>query len=282
MSAGAALQLFVEHVTHIDCGVLDAERGLTGATWLVDATLTGARDDQGMLFDFGPAKRLLKAEIDALIDHRLLVPAGADGLTIDGNHIHLTTMAGETLDYDGPETAITVLDMTAITADALADWLAERLAPRMPANVERLDIALRAEDIDGACYDYCHGLRAHDGNCQRLAHGHRSRLTVAVDGIERPDYARAWAACWQGVFIGTASDRLRENETAERYCFAYVAPQGRFALTIARTRCVLLDGPATVENIADHIAAALVRAEPDKRFTVRAYEGVGKGAIARR
>ena len=74
------LQLFVEHVTHIDCGVLDAERGLSGATWLVDATLTGRRDDQGMLFDFGPAKRLLKAEIDALVDHRLLVPSQAPGL----------------------------------------------------------------------------------------------------------------------------------------------------------------------------------------------------------
>ena len=59
--------LFVDHVTHIDCGILDNARGLCGATWLVDVALTGTRDAQGMLFDFGPAKKLLKAEIEDLV-----------------------------------------------------------------------------------------------------------------------------------------------------------------------------------------------------------------------
>jgi 6-pyruvoyl-tetrahydropterin synthase len=278
MTGDDRLQLFVEHVTHIDCGVLDAQRGLRGATWLVDATLTGRRDGHGMLFDFGPAKALLKAEIDAWLDHRLLVPLRAPGLSYDAGALRLTTAAGEIIDYAGPESAITRLDCARIMPAALAGWLEARLAPRLPANIERLELRLRAEASDDAYYDYCHGLRAHGGNCQRLAHGHRCRLTIGVDGQDRPDYARAWARRWQGVFIGCRADLV---ETADRRLrFAYRAPQGDFALTIDAARCVLLDGPATVENIADHIADELARAEPGKNFTVRAYEGVGKGAIA--
>lgn len=276
-----ALQLFVEHVTHIDCGVLDADAGLRGATWLVDATLTGRRGDDGMLFDFGPAKRLLKAEIDALVDHRLLVPAAAPGIAIDGHTITLTTTGGDRYRYTGPDSAVTVLDMAEIAPKALARWLEQRIAANMPANVDGLAIDLRPERIAGPVYDYTHGLSAHDGNCQRLAHGHRCRLAVAIDGTDRPDIAAAWAERWQGVFIGSRT-HLTTADDAERLGFAYAAEQGEFALDIAAAHCVLLDGPATVENIADHIAGELVTRYPGRLIRVRAYEGVGKGAIATR
>ncbi|AWN15764.1 6-carboxytetrahydropterin synthase [Salinisphaera sp. LB1] len=276
-----SLQLFVEHVTHIDCGVLDAEAGLRGATWLVDATLTGRRGEDGMLFDFGPAKRLLKAEIDALVDHRLLVPARVPGATIDGYRIDFTTRSGDRYRYVGPASATTVFDTAAIEPRALARWLEERVGPKLPANVEALKIDLRAESISDAAYDYTHGLAAHDGNCQRLAHGHRCRLAVTIDGVARADIAQAWAKAWQGVFIGHRAD-LTTPADAERLGFGYRAPQGEFALDIAAARCVLLEGPPTVENIADHIASELAARHPGHLVAVRAYEGVGKGAIATR
>lgn len=276
-----SLQLFVEHVTHIDCGVLDAEAGLRGATWLVDATLTGQRGEDGMLFDFGPAKKLLKAEIDALVDHRLLVPAHAPGVTIDGGRIDFTTTSGDRYRYAGPASATTVFDAAAIDPRALALWLEARVGPKLPANVDSLKIELRAESIAGPVYDYTHGLAAHDGNCQRLAHGHRCRLAVTIDGVDRSDIAHAWAAAWQGVFIGHRAD-LTTPADAQRLGFGYTAPQGEFALEIATERCVLLDGPPTVENIADHIACELAARHPGRMVEVRAYEGVGKGAIATR
>lgn len=282
MSAGEnSLQLFVEHVTHIDCGVLDMDTGLRGATWLVDAVLTGARGDDGMLLDFGPAKKQLKAEIDALVDHRLLVPTRAAGLEFTGDGIDFTTRRGDRYRYAGPETAITLFDAETIEPGALARWLEERVAPRMPANVQSLAIQLTPESIAGPAYDYTHGLAAHDGNCQRLAHGHRCRLAVTIDGVDRSDIAHAWAQDWQGVFIGHRAD-LTAPEDAERLSFGYHAPQGEFALEIAAERCVVLDGPPTVENIADHIATELAARHPGRLVEVRAYEGVGKGAIATR
>lgn len=282
MSAGdESLQLFVEHVTHIDCGVLDPENGLRGATWLVDAVLTGARGDDGMLFDFGPAKRMLKAEIDALVDHRLLVPTLAPGLTLADGAVTLTTATGERYRYRGPEDAMTFLELERTRPEALARWLESRLAARMPANIRRLALDLRAERIAGPVYDYTHGLTLHDGNCQRLAHGHRCRLAVQLDGTPRPDLAQAWARDWQGVFIGSRS-QLVGGADQPRLRFAYRAEQGAFELDIAAGRCVILDGPATVENIADHIASTLAERHPGHLVQVRAYEGVGKGAIAAR
>lgn len=275
------LQLFVEHVTHIDCGVLDPDQGLRGATWLVDATLTGQRGDDGMLFDFGPAKKLLKARIDALVDHRLLVPLRAPGLSSEGQTLRFTTTGGDCLRYTGPGSAVTRLDMPRIDAEPLAGWLEGRVFEQLPDNVGALELTLRAEAIDGPMYDYTHGLRGHDGNCQRLAHGHRCRLAIALDGVDRPDIAADWAAAWQGIFIGSRSDQVATDDPA-RLGFAYSAPQGEFALDIAANHCVLIDGPATVENIADHIAARLVDRYPGQQVAVRAYEGVGKGAIARR
>ncbi|MDA3920236.1 MAG: 6-carboxytetrahydropterin synthase [Salinisphaera sp.] len=281
MTAGArpTLQLFVEHVTHIDCGVLDPVLGLRGATWLVDATLSGQRGADGMLFDFGPARKLLKAEIDALVDHRLLVPARAPGLEIEGDTLVFVTTGGDCIRYTGPTSATTHFDIEQIEPSAVAEWLAARVRDRLPANVDGLKLELRAETIDGPAYDYTHGLRGHDGNCQRLAHGHRCRLAICIDGQDRPDVAQAWADDWQGIFIGSRDD-LVGDAAESRLAFAYSAPQGHFALDIAAEHCVLIDGPATVENIADHIAAQIASRHRGELVEVRAYEGVGKGAIA--
>lgn len=271
--------LFVEHVTHIDCGLLDPERGLVGTTWLIDAKMSGTPGDDGMLFDFGPAKEMLKRDIDARLDHRLLVPCNAPELTHDGDTLVYTTRNGERIEYLGPEAAVARFEAPAITAELIEMQLAATLSAELPANVTALTLNLREEAIDGPAYNYCHGLKAHDGACQHLAHGHRARLDIAVDGRDSPVYSAAWAGHWQDIFIGHRAD-LVSAENDRRYRFAYRGERGEFALTLDAARCVLLDGPATVENIAAHIAGRLAQAEPGHEFTVRACEGVGKGAIA--
>lgn len=273
--------LFVENVTQIDCGLLHPERGLVGATWLVDAKLQGTLDDQGMLVDFGAAKRMLKDEIDARFDHRLLVPGHAPELTSTGDTLAFTTRAGERIEYRGPEAAVAMLDAREITTALLETRLAAALSDALPANVAGLTLQLRAEAIAGPAYNYCHGLKAHNGACQHLGHGHRGRLQITVDGNDSPRHAAAWAERWQDVFIGQRAD-MTTAESDARYRFAYRSRRGEFALTLDAGRCVLLDGPATVENIAAYIADTLAHREPGREFAVRACEGVGKGAVATR
>ena len=58
----------------------------------------------------------------------------------------------------------------------------------------------------GAYYHYTHGLRKHLGNCQRIAHGHRSRLEIYADGQRSQLTEYQWAKRWRDIYIGTRSD----------------------------------------------------------------------------
>ncbi|MDT0619549.1 6-carboxytetrahydropterin synthase [Salinisphaera sp. P385] len=278
------MQLFVDQITVIDCGVLDRLRGLMGVSWIVDLSLTGEIDTHtGMIVDFGPVKTLVKQRLDALVDHRLLVPGQAAGLdradTDDGLSLHFHDDAGYRVDYLAPADAVCILPTDTVEPAAIAALLEADLRPRLPDRVSGLSLTLREEAIPGAEYQYCHGLAAHDGNCQRLAHGHRCRLEVEVDGQPSPAHAQRWSRQWRQVFLGSREHLIGDPSTT-RHRFGYTADQGRFELELDARRCVLLDGPSTVENIARHIAEQLKREQPNHRFRVRAFEGVHKGAVA--
>ena len=62
--------------------------------------------------------------------------------------------------------------------------------------------------------------------------------------------------------------------------FRYEAAQGLFELLIPEDECYLIDSDSTVENLAAHIAAQLASEAPGKHFSVRAFEGIQKGALA--
>ena len=131
-------------------------------------------------------------------------------------------------------------------------------------------------------YHYSHGLKKHDGNCQRIAHGHRSGIEIFENGRRSRYWEKLWADRWEDIYIGTRSDLEGTYyvEDVPHHRFRYDAEQGHFELVIPEDHCYLVDTDSTVENLAEHIAEELAREAPGKRFRVRAFEGVGKGAIA--
>lgn len=273
--------LFVDRLTVIDCAVLDARRGLVGASWIVDVRLTGALDEQGMVFDFGDVKRSLRAAIDAVADHRLVVPARhpalALGQTADGLALRMDTERGA-IRHLGPPAAVCLLPAARVTSGALRAALIEAARPAVPDNVRGVDIRLRAEAIRGASYCYAHGLPKHAGACQRIAHGHRSRLRIWTDDRRRPDLEQAWAERWRDIYLGSRADLM--SRRAGRLQFGYRAGEGAFELELPAAHCDLLDTASTVEHIAEHIAERLAHRERGVRVRVQAFEGVDKGAIA--
>lgn len=278
-------RLFVEQLTVIDCGLLDRHRGLAGTSWLVDAEITGTVDDGGMIVDFGPAKRLIKQRIDAFADHRLLCPADAPGLEVTSDaaasELVFTTDEGERIYHRAPHHAVRAVPGAVIERPAVARLLEDEVKADLPANVAELRLTLREEAIDGASYNYCHGLRKHGGQCQHIGHGHRSRLEILVDGHRSPEHEGRWCRRWQDVFLGNRAD-LTEASGPGRYRFGYESESGSFELELDAARCELLEADATVENIAAFIADRLKSEQPAAGFTVRAYEGVHKGAIVTR
>jgi 6-pyruvoyl-tetrahydropterin synthase len=274
-------RLFVEHLTVIDCALLDAQRGLVGQSWIVDLELEGALDDQGMVLDFGEVKKRLKQAVDAAADHQLVVPRHAAELDLvlsgEGSGLVFRAMTGP-IEHRSPAAALCVIDAAAVTAETLAAHVARTLEQVVPPSVSHVGLTLRPEAIEGSFYHYTHGLKKHAGHCQRIAHGHRSRLQILANGRREERLEREWAERWRDVYLGTAVDIVAHGKGRIR--FAYRSAEGEFELELPVERCDLLQTDSTVEHIAAHLAAQAAAARPGARIEVRAYEGVHKGAIA--
>ncbi len=275
--------LFVEQLTVIDASYLCPLRGLVGESWIVDLELEGALDEQSMVLDFGAVKKQLKRAIDDGPDHTLIVPLhypAQQTTRLDDGRVRtqfMSLVGG--IEHIAPAAALTLLEAAAVTPEALVAHLIPQLAGIVPANVARIGITLRHEQIDGASYHYTHGLQKHQGNCQRIAHGHRSRLAIAVDGVREPALEAEWAARFRDIYLVTGSHVVADD--GERLSLAYHAPEGAFELMLPKSRSYLLGATtdSTVEEIAEHLAQRVAVARPGKRIEVRAYEGVMKGAI---
>lgn len=273
-------RLFVEQLTVLDCAFLDAQRGLVGESWIVDLELEGELDEQGMVLDFGSVKKDLKRAIDAVADHTLVVPrlSPALDLALSGDRTGLSFRSElGAVEHQSPRVALCLVDAAAVTTETLAGHINRELASALPPNVARATVTLRHEKIDGAWYRYTHGLKKHAGQCQRIAHGHRSRLHIAVDGRRDERLERTWAERWRDIYLGSASDIVAHGKGRIR--FEYRSGEGEFALELPVERVDLLQTDSTVELIAAHLAAQ-VAAERRGRIEIRAYEGVMKGAIA--
>lgn len=278
------MKLFVENLNNVDVSYLDAQRGLVGESWIAGIMLTGNLDGQSMICDFGIVKKNAKNWLDEFIDHRLVVPTDMPGLEIH-RHDKLTTvryphhLGGEFI-CSGPEESFCFIETESITPESVSAWLEDQLGNTIPGDISGLKVSLTTELIGGDFYHYSHGLKKHDGNCQRIAHGHRSKIEIFVDGARQPELEKAWAKKWKDIYIATQEDlhNTPTIEGIEHKHYRYTAPQGEFSLTLPSAACYDIDTDSTVEQIANHIAKVLL--ESGHTVTVKAFEGIGKGAIA--
>ena len=279
--------LFVNQLSTLDFSFLCPFRGVVGETWLVDVTLYGDLDEQGMVFDFGHVKKQVKASLDYLADHRLLVPASHPSIKVDSekDRLDISMVSPEQgmFECKAPAQAILLVDVNEITPEVLTPVLEKALLKELPDNVKGVELRLYNESISSAYYHYSHGLKKHLGDCQRIAHGHRSAIQVHVDDQRRIDLEQQWAERWRDIYIATREDLLdtfdKEDRTYNR--FGYTADQGYFELTIASDRCYLVDTDSTVELLAQHISSELAKQLPENSsIQVTAYEGFNKGAIS--
>lgn len=271
------MKLFVDDLTVIDCSLLDAKRGLTGMSWIVDVVLEGALDDQSMVMDFGKVKKDIKAWIDDGPDHRLVVAAHMPNMTLEmTQNVHLRF--DEQLELTCPPQGVYVIAGETVNTQTLTKFLQEEMNAWLADRGIKAALTLREEAIEGPHYCYSHGLKKHDGNCQRIAHGHRSKIEIWRGDARDETLMQSWAADWQDIYLGSCEDIA--EQTAETIRFAYDAPQGHFSLTLPKAKCCVIDSDSTVECIATFVAETLKAREPAATFTVKAYEGVRKGAIA--
>ncbi|GAA5316195.1 MAG: 6-carboxytetrahydropterin synthase [Candidatus Pelagadaptatus aseana] len=277
------MRLFVDNLTNVDFSYLHPERGLLGETWLASTELIGVLDEQGMVCDFGIVKKTLRNWLDEEVDHRLLVPRHSPNLTLSqqGSELDIEWRFGDQLQHTlkcrSPQSAIALIDAEEITPASVSQWSIQQLLPLLPETLDDLLLDFNTENITGSFYHYSHGLKKHAGNCQRIAHGHRSKIGISRNGKTDSELEALWAKRFADIYIGTREDITDQDD--HHIHFAYQTNQGRFALQIPIHCCYLIDTDSTVEWIADHLAQQLKATDAQASFTVKAYEGMGKGAI---
>jgi 6-pyruvoyl-tetrahydropterin synthase len=278
------MHLFVDNLTNVDFSYLHPTRGLVGETWLASIVLEGALDEQGMVCDFGVVKKTVRNWLDASIDHSLVVAKESTQLIQQrANDVSLTWRYGDRkLECTSPLEAITFINSDMVTPDSVAHWCIGELRELLPQTIDRIQLRFEPETGTGHFYHYSHGLKKHAGNCQRIAHGHRS--TIKIYRQEERDHTleQQWCARWQDIYIGSQDDLLREftDNGTTFYEFRYVAQQGNFVLVIPAQDCYLIPTDSTVELIAQHIANTVSAEHSNANVKVHAYEGIGKGAVA--
>lgn len=292
------MQLFVNDLTVIDCSYLCPERGIVGESWIVDIVLDGALNEQSMVLDFGRVKKQIKRIIDDSVDHKLVVPAEHAYTSVTYNDdessqwVDFMRPNGKSIHLYCPADAFAYIDAEQVNELTVTDYLRAVIKRELPGNVEGLKLMLRPESIDGFYYHYTHGLKKHDGNCQRIAHGHRSKIQIFLDNIRQPVLEKQWSDRWADIYLGSTDDQAdlksllrsgnaKQAATAATHIgYSYTADQGLFELCVPKAENYLIDTDSTVECIAQYLADTIKTSVAEQAVQVRAYEGVGKGAIA--
>ncbi|PCK03471.1 MAG: hypothetical protein COA42_20865 [Alteromonadaceae bacterium] len=278
--------LFIDNLCNIDFSYFHPTRGLVGETWLASIELEGELNEQGMICDFGIVKQVVRQWLDEEVDHRLLVATQSTcakkvATSQDIVEIHWQTKSGESYLCNSPQSAIVSLDAESTDARSLSAWCKQRLKDKLPSDIGNLNLRFTPEQIVDPFYHYSHGLKKHSGNCQRIAHGHRSKIEIWKNDVLDTGLIAAWAERWQDIYIGSKEDLTKEQASGANYTFAYRSSQGEFYLSIPKGKCALIDTDSTVEFLAQHIAQQLKLEHPNDHFKVKAYEGIGKGAVAK-
>ncbi|WOH39550.1 6-carboxytetrahydropterin synthase [Thalassotalea fonticola] len=290
------MQLFVNDLTVIDFSYLCSERGVVGESWIVDVLLSGDLNAESMVLDFGIVKKQIKAIIDDSVDHKLVLPTQNSDISISksnrSDHLYVDfDVKDNGIFLQSPSAAFAQIETDYINELSVTRYLESVIKQQLPENVQGIELTLRAENINGEYYHYTHGLKKHDGNCQRIAHGHRSTIHIYENDVRSTDLEQMWCNRWQDIYLATVSDQIELSQVElseqakgklkpDHQYFSYYAPQGRFDIAVRAGTLEIVDCDSTVELLADYIARQLKAANDANNYRVVAFEGVGKGAIA--
>ena len=121
---------------HAKCGRLH------GHTYAVHVRLEGEKNKAGYIADFYDIKQLIRAIIEEL-DHRVLIPMKHPMVKInkDGSSVKLEVGRKH---YEFPAEDVLLLDLSAVTAEQLAEHILEKAAPAIAGmgKVSELQVGL--------------------------------------------------------------------------------------------------------------------------------------------
>lgn len=246
-------------------------------SWPVHITAHGAVDDNCFVYDFRKLKQEIRKYLQDHIDHRLLLPTNFSVCYRQGNW-QLQSKHGQWT-YDCPAEAVCQLPTSVINPDTVAAILQTKFQSDLQ-HLPYIKVSLETDLLTaGQSFHYTHGLPHHDGNCQRLLHGHQGFLQVYSDTQRNPELELHLVNKVLKNYVHFAnSQHTKHNRTSVEVC--YDSKQGHYHATMPRQHCLILPEQETsIESISQYLATYLrnnFNLQQDTRLIC--YEGLNKGA----
>ena len=304
--SGVRGTIFLNDITTIDCAIFDPSKGVLGQSWSINVTLTGNLGQNGFVFDFSHLKKLVRQVLKSSVDHALVMPINSQAVQFKGMEFrgseksewwHMKSRPGKSgvegdWEYHSPNGAVFPIRSVAINRQILEQEIVRSLRHRLPQEILSISVALHEEDVDPteAVFRYTHGIAGHEGMCQRLFHGHRSRLQVFVGEERRPDLEHYVARDVLGANVHIATPAQfrsgmvepgTRGKSREPVTLGYQASQGYFEATLPAERIFCVEQETSIECIAAELARLIKREEnTSERVRVVCYEGMSKGSVA--
>lgn len=288
-------KLFVENLDTLDCAIYSEAHGICGASWYVDIEIEGTLDGNGFVYDFSLTKKLVKETLKSTLDHTLILPKLNSNITAtvsDNNRINVQIFKDDELwVYKAPKQAVYLLDTKMLSSDLIANALQLEIKKVLPANVTEVKITLREEQSsdDSSFFRYTHGLPNHIGLCQRLFHGHKSKVKIYKDDALSSELEKLVANKWfsKSIHIAEPSqfktkswEPYKKGPTGEKTTLCYQAAEGYFEATIPSNRIYIVEQATSIESIAKGLCKQLKDLNPDSTIKVMPFEGISKGGVA--
>lgn len=294
--------IFLNDITKVDSALFDPSRGVIGQTWKIDVTLTGPLNENGFVFDFSDFKKMVRKVLKSSLDHALIIPINSQSVVFQGQTRGECWVmrsrngkggAEQEWSYVSPPGAVFPSRSVALNRQVLEQEVVRSLRHRLPPEILNITAVLREEEVIAteAIFRYTHGIAHHTGMCQRLFHGHKSRIQCFVGEERRPDYEHYLVRDILGshVHIATPSQFKSgavilpgfRGKTKEPITLAYEASQGYFEATLPADRVFMVEGETSIECIARELARVVKREEATAdKVKIMCFEGIDKGAIA--
>ena len=277
--------LFIKDIDRIDSAIWEIGRGIVGQSWHVDVCIEGGLDENRFIYDFSDLKNLIKKTLKSTLDHVLLIPTNDPAIRLSENE-HSFSIDDNLSDisYQGPKKSVYFIKSKMVSEALIESELNNILKPLLPSSVSDVRFKIHREINEGGhFFHYTHGITGHKGNCQRLFHGHRSLIEVLVNSKQRSDLEKIISEKLLKSSIHIAERSQISESTKDKLFLQYTANEGIFRCSIPKNQVVIIEEGTSIETLVEFFASNLegLLVEGDT-LEVRAYEGIGKGAIATR
>lgn len=293
------ISIFAKNITYLDCAIFDPAYGIIGQSWIVDTKISGNLKDSNLIYDFSELKKLIKQILNDNIDHKLVIPICSEYVSfnedINGECWELKVPCPETLTYNiwkykCPKNSVYTVRTPKINSFIIEQEISKILRHRLPSSINEVKIFLKEEKAEEttAFYKYTHGLSFHSGACQKLFHGHKSKIEIYIGDERRADLehhvvrellgSNVHIASCDQLLTGSIPIGQRGNST-KILTIGYQTNNGTYYAELPANKVFIVDKAPTIEQIALQIATYIKNKEKTKtQVRVIAYEGIKKGA----